>query len=82
MPTGEEGVSACASDTIGIGETWNAQFVTLKLIRVSIVVQAPTPTSGRIILGRILPCICMKIGHFECFWVSRGPVWSKGKRLC
>jgi hypothetical protein len=37
--------------------------------------QAPTASSGRMSLGRILPCICRKMGHFECFWMSRGPVW-------
>lgn len=41
--------------------------------------QAPMPSSGRISLGKMLPCIWRNIGHFECFWMSRGPVcgWSQ-----
>lgn len=36
--------------------------------------QAPIASKGRIILGKMLPCIWRKMGHLECFWISRGPV--------
>lgn len=34
----------------------------------------PRINKGTNILGRMLPCICMNRGHFECFKTSRGPV--------
>lgn len=37
--------------------------------------QPPRINSGMIIFGKMLPCICMNMGHFECFRISRGPVW-------
>ncbi len=43
---------------------------------------AATARSGRTSLGRMLPCIWRKMGHFECFWMSRGPVCSQSQRLC
>lgn len=36
--------------------------------------QAPRISSGMTIFGKMLPCICMNMGHFECFRISRGPV--------
>lgn len=39
------------------------------------VAQAATVKSGKIILGMTLPCIRMKIGHFECLSRSRGPCY-------
>lgn len=35
--------------------------------------QAATLSRGKIIFGMTLPCIRMKIGHFECLSISRGP---------
>lgn len=41
--------------------------------------QAAMKTKGRINLGRILPSICINVGHFVCLLISRGPVcrWNK-----
>ena len=41
------------------------------------VAQAATTSSGTIILGRMLPCICMNRGHFECLDKSRGPDYRR-----
>jgi hypothetical protein len=38
--------------------------------------QPPRINSGMIIFGKMLPCICMNMGHFECFRMSRGPVYK------
>lgn len=52
------------------------RFVMLWDMRVMVVAQAPTKKSGTIILGRILPCIRRKRGHFECFPMSLGPTYQ------
>lgn len=37
--------------------------------------QAAMKANGRIILGKTLPCIRRKTGHFECLSRSRGPCY-------
>jgi hypothetical protein len=41
--------------------------------QVTSVDQPATKANGRIISGKILPCIRRKVGHLECLMVSRGP---------
>lgn len=52
------------------------QGVTNSWMQVIQVDHPPTKNRGSTILGRILPCIRRKTGHFECFWRSRGPVYT------
>ena len=52
----------------------HSRYLTFSLMAVISEAQAATASRGKIILGKMLPCIWRKMGHFECFWISRGPV--------